>query len=60
MPGHAAVTRVTLDERAGKTLMTLRSVYQSREDRDGVIGSGMEWGAWLAYLQLDAVLEGMQ
>ena len=60
MPGHAAVTTVTLDERAGKTFMTLRSVYQSPEDRDGVIGSGMEWGARLAYLQLDEVLEGMQ
>ena len=60
MPGHAAVTTVTLDERAGKTFMTLRSVYQSREDRDGVIGSGMEWGARLSYLQLDEVLEGMQ
>jgi uncharacterized protein YndB with AHSA1/START domain len=60
MPGHAAVTTVTLDERAGKTFMTLRSVYQSREDRDGVIGSGMEWGARLSYLQLDAVLEEMR
>jgi uncharacterized protein YndB with AHSA1/START domain len=60
MPGHGAVTTVTLDERAGKTFMTVRSVYQSREDRDGVIGSGMEWGARLAYLQLDEVLEGMQ
>jgi hypothetical protein len=38
----------------------LRSVYQSPEDRDGVIGSGMEWGARLAYLQLDEVLEGMR
>jgi len=60
MPGHAAVTTVTLDERAGRTFMTLRSVYQSREDRDAVIASGMEWGARLAYLQLDEVLEGMR
>lgn len=60
IPGHAAVTTVTLDERAGKTFMTVRSVYQSRADRDGVIASGMEWGARLSYLQLDEVLEGMQ
>ncbi len=60
MPGHAAVTTVTLDERAGKTFMTVRSVYQSREDRDGMIISGMEWGARLSYLQLDEVLEGMK
>ena len=60
MPGHAAITTVTLDERAGKTFMTVRSVYQSPEDRDAVIGSGMEWGARLSYLQLDEVLEGMR
>jgi len=60
MPGHAAVTTVTLDEHAGKTFMTVRSVYQSPEDREAVIGSGMEWGARLSYLQLDEVLEAMR
>ena len=56
MPGHIAETTVTLDERAGKTVMTLRSVYQSKEDRDAVIASGTEWGARLSYLQLDEVI----
>jgi uncharacterized protein YndB with AHSA1/START domain len=56
MPGHIAETTVTLDERDGKTFMTLRSVYQSKEDRDAVIASGMEWGARLSYLQLDEVI----
>ena len=59
MPGHGALTTVTLEERGGKTFMTLRSVYQSREDRDAVIASGMEWGARLSYLQLDEVLEDL-
>ena len=59
MPGHAAVVTVTLDERGGKTVMTVRSVYQSREDRDAVIASGMEWGARLSYLQLDEVIESL-
>jgi uncharacterized protein YndB with AHSA1/START domain len=59
MPGHGALTTVTLDERAGKTYVTLTSVYQSREDRDAVIASGMEWGARLSYLQLDEVLEDL-
>jgi uncharacterized protein YndB with AHSA1/START domain len=58
MPGHIAETTVTLEERDGKTFMTLRSLYQSREDRDAVIASGMEWGARLSYLQLDELLEG--
>ena len=59
MPGHAAVTTVTLDERSGKTYMTLRSVYQSTADRDAVIASGMEWGARLSYLQLDEVIASL-
>ena len=56
MPGHGAITTVTLDERAGKTHVTVTSVYQSRADRDAVLQSGMEWGARLSYLQLDEVL----
>jgi uncharacterized protein YndB with AHSA1/START domain len=59
MPGHVAETTVTLDERDGKTFMTLRSVYQSKEDRDAVIASGMEWGARLSYLQLDEVIDAL-
>jgi uncharacterized protein YndB with AHSA1/START domain len=59
MPGHVAETTVTLDERDGKTFVTLRSVYQSKEDRDAVIASGMEWGARLSYLQLDEVIDSL-
>jgi len=59
MPGHGAVTTVTLEERGGKTYLSLRSVYQSKEDRDAVIASGMEWGARLSYLQLDEVIESL-
>jgi uncharacterized protein YndB with AHSA1/START domain len=60
MPGHGALTTVTLEERGGKTLMTLRSVYQSKDDRDAVIASGMEWGARLSYLQLDEVIDSLR
>ena len=59
MPGHIAVNTLTLDERDGKTYLTLRSVYQSKEDRDAVIASGMEWGARLSYLQLDEVIDSL-
>jgi uncharacterized protein YndB with AHSA1/START domain len=59
MPGHISVNTVTLDERDGKTYLTLRSVYQSKEDRDAVIASGMEWGARLSYLQLDEVIDSL-
>ena len=43
--GHPAVMTITFEARAGgKTLMTNTSVYESREFRDGLIESGMEWG----------------
>lgn len=59
MPGHGSTCTVTLDERGGKTFLTLCSVYQSKEDRDAVIVSGMEWGARLSYLQLDEVIDSL-
>lgn len=59
MPGHGAVTTVTLDERGGRTYLSLRSVHQSKDDRDAVIASGMEWGARLSYLQLDEVIASL-
>jgi uncharacterized protein YndB with AHSA1/START domain len=59
MPGHGAVTTITLEERGGKTHMTLRSVYKSTADRDRVLASGMEWGARLSYLQLDEVITSL-
>jgi uncharacterized protein YndB with AHSA1/START domain len=59
MPGHGAVTTITLDERGGRTYLSLRSVYQSKADRDAVLASGMEWGARLSYLQLDEVIASL-
>jgi uncharacterized protein YndB with AHSA1/START domain len=59
MPGHGALTTVTLEERGGRTHLTVRSVYQSKEDRDAVLASGMEWGARLSYLQLDEVIDAL-
>src|SRR5438094_937690 len=59
MPGHGGLVTATLEERGGKTLMTLREVYESKKDRDAVIASGMEWGARLSYLQLDDVIDSL-
>lgn len=44
MPGHEAVVTVTFDEHDGATKITSTSLYQSAEDRDGHIKSGMEEG----------------
>ncbi|MFY9615248.1 MAG: SRPBCC family protein [Candidatus Dormiibacterota bacterium] len=46
VPGHVAMETATFDEvEGGKTRLTVRSVFQSLEDRDGMVSSGMESGA---------------
>ena len=45
MPGHVSLETVTFEERDGRTLLRENSVFLSVEDRDGMIGSGMEEGA---------------
>jgi uncharacterized protein YndB with AHSA1/START domain len=45
MPGHVSVETLTLVERDGQTTLTTRSVFETREDRDGMLQSGMEAGA---------------
>ncbi|HEX9029312.1 MAG TPA: SRPBCC domain-containing protein [Anaerolineales bacterium] len=44
-PGHVLLETVTFEEQNGKTLVTDQSVYQSVEDRDGMVQTGMESGA---------------
>jgi len=43
-PGHVALETATLAEVDGKTQWTSLSVFQSVEDRDGMVQSGMEQG----------------
>lgn len=57
MPGHVLLETITLEERDGKTLMTDLSIFQSVEDRDGMIASGMEAGAAESMNRLDALLK---
>jgi uncharacterized protein YndB with AHSA1/START domain len=45
MPGHVSVETLTLVEQGGKTTYTSTSVFDSVEDRDGMLQSGMEEGA---------------
>jgi uncharacterized protein YndB with AHSA1/START domain len=57
MPGHVCLERVKFEEIApGRTLVRNESVYQSVEDRDGMIESGMETGVTEGYERLDALL----
>lgn len=44
-PGHVSLETAVFATVAGKTELTTTSVYQSVEDRDAVLASGMEGGA---------------
>jgi uncharacterized protein YndB with AHSA1/START domain len=57
MPGHVSVETLTLEERDGKTTLTATSVYDSVEDRDGMLQTGMETGAAETWDRLEDYLE---
>jgi uncharacterized protein YndB with AHSA1/START domain len=57
MPGHVSVETLSLEERDGKTTLTATSVYDTVEDRDGMLGSGMETGAAETWDRLEEYLE---
>src|SRR5881396_4223360 len=45
MPGHIMVDTATFEEHGGKTKVTVTSRFETAEDRDGMVKSGMEGGA---------------
>ena len=45
MPGHVSVETLVFTEQDGKTTLTSTTVFDSVEDRDGMLSSGMEDGA---------------
>ena len=54
LPGHVVNQTLTFEEaHGGKTRLTVRALYRSREDRDGMLASGMEWGMRESYERLD-------
>lgn len=59
MPGHVLLETVTLEEHNGKTLMKDLSVFQSVEDRDGMLQAGMEEGAADSWNRLTELLKRM-
>ena len=44
MPGHISLETISLENQAGKTLLTDVLVFQSVADRDGMYQSGMKAG----------------
>jgi len=59
MPGHVSVETMTLVEREGKAVLTATAVYDSVEDRDAVLQSGMEAGLRETWDRLAEHLESM-
>ena len=59
MPGHISVDTLTLVEQDGKTTLTATSIFDSVEDRDGMLQSGMEAGATETWDRLAEHLKAM-
>jgi uncharacterized protein YndB with AHSA1/START domain len=55
-PGHVSLDTGVLEDRGDKTLIRTVSVFQSVEDRDGMVQSGMADGVREGYERLDEVL----
>ena len=60
MPGHIILETISLEEKGGKTIVTDSSVFQSVEDRDGMIEAGMADGAEESFGKLDELLTTLQ
>jgi uncharacterized protein YndB with AHSA1/START domain len=60
-PGHVSLDYMTLEALPGdRTRITIQSLFQSVEDRDGMIQSGMEQGVNEGYERLDELIESLQ
>ena len=57
MPGHISVETMRLEDLGGRTRVTVTSVFDSVEDRDGMLQSGMEKGASESYDRLEAYVQ---
>jgi uncharacterized protein YndB with AHSA1/START domain len=58
-PGSVSVQTLTLEEHDGTTTLTATSVYDTVEERDGTLESGMEGGAAESLERLDELLESL-
>ena len=56
VPGHVCLETASFEERDGRTTVRLNSVFQSVEDRDAMIASGMEIGVNEGFERLDELL----
>lgn len=60
MPGYLLVEATSFEENGGTTTVTSTSVFDTIEDRDGMLDSGMEAGAAESYDRLEELLATLQ
>jgi uncharacterized protein YndB with AHSA1/START domain len=60
MPGHVLLQTTTFEEKDGKTKVTGIALFESQEDRDGMLSSDMEAGASEGNDRLAELLKEMQ
>ena len=56
MPGHVSVETATFEDLGDRTKVTTVSLFHTPEERDGMLGSGMEGGMNETYARLDELL----
>ena len=56
MPGHVCLDTFILEEHDGKTTVTATSLFDNKEDRDGMLQTDMEEGAAESYDRLEELL----
>ena len=60
VPGHVALDKLSFEDLGGgRTLVRTHSVYQSVEDRDGMVQAGMAEGVNEGFDRLEELLERM-
>jgi hypothetical protein len=55
-PGHVSLERVDFEDLGATTRVRVHAVYQSVEDRDAMIASGMAKGMTEGYERMDELL----
>ena len=58
MPGHVSVETAEFEDLGDRTKVTTTSIFHTTEERDGMLGSGMEIGMNETYERLDELLAG--
>ncbi len=58
-PGHISLETMTLEERDGRTILRGHSVFQSIEDRNAMVESGMESGVNEGFDRLEELLPSL-